>query len=73
MPRIVYNLPSYARGEGGGLGDWEDECSGTGGDVERLLSKLSPTLKTSTEGAVTTDSTIFLCGAREVSIFVYYY
>ncbi len=31
-------------GLGGGVRKWVDECSVKGGDVERLVSKLSPTL-----------------------------
>ncbi len=40
------------------VGKGEDECSVNGGDGERLLSKLSPTifLKTLTEGAVMTEA-----------------
>ncbi len=38
---------------GGGLGISGDECSVSGGDGERLLSKLSSTL---TDGAVTTET-----------------
>ncbi len=43
----------WCAGGMGGVRKWGDECSVSGADGERLLSKLSPTL---TEGAVTTEA-----------------
>ncbi len=41
---------------GGGVSKWGDVCPVNGGDRERLLSKLSSTLKILTEEAVTTEA-----------------